>query len=74
LRQNYITGHSKKLRSLVFNPKNSRLLGTCALDGYVKVWHLAPDGRSYVLRSGSIPHVAHFVTHPYSGRFVNWHR
>lgn len=41
LRQSYVTGHLKKLRSLVFNPTTPNLLATCALDGFVKVWNLA---------------------------------
>jgi WD40 repeat protein len=46
LRQTYVTGHAKKLRSLVFNPTSPNLLATCALDGYVKVWTLA-NAHSY---------------------------
>ena len=41
LRQSYVTGHTKKLRSLVFNPTTPNLLATCALDGFVKIWNLA---------------------------------
>ena len=50
LRQSYVTGHTKKLRSLVFNPTTPNLLATCALDGYVKVWNLA-SAHSYATLS-----------------------
>ena len=48
LRQSYVTGHTKKLRSLVFNPTTPNLLATCALDGFVKIWNLA-SAHSYAL-------------------------